>query len=175
MAGPQAKDLHLLRQLDQELRVALKMVDAGRIASGKGRHRFDALPVRDRHELGLALAILPERLDPQRCLDQRLDPGLIVVGLVLICLLGLGAATPDPSNGRTLRTALVLHGSCSSGLVAHQAQMGSIATLAWPGIGPGELGATRAQAAAEDCTGAGMSASSISRARTAAGRPTKPS
>jgi hypothetical protein len=40
MAGPQAKDLHLLRQLDQELRVALKMVDAGRIASGKGRRLF---------------------------------------------------------------------------------------------------------------------------------------
>src|SRR4051812_19618306 len=35
MAGQQAQDLHRLRQLDQELRIPLKVVDAGRIASGK--------------------------------------------------------------------------------------------------------------------------------------------
>src|SRR3954462_14535413 len=92
------------------------MVDAHRIGSGKGHHCRKALPIRDRHELGLTLAVFPERLNAQRCLDQGLDPDLIVIGLVLVCPLGPGAATPDPSKGRTLRTALVLHGSCSSGL-----------------------------------------------------------
>src|SRR3954471_4783717 len=44
-----------------------------------------------------------------------------------------------------------------------------------PYLGPGVNDATQAQAAAEDGTGAGMSASSISRARTAAGRLANPS
>src|SRR4051812_8506053 len=90
-------------------------MDAGRIGSGKSGHCRNALPIRDRHELGLTLAIFPERLNPQRCLDQGLDPNLVVVRLVLVGPLRPSAAAPDPSNGRTPRTALVLHGSCSSG------------------------------------------------------------
>src|SRR3954470_24400885 len=127
MAGQQAQDLNLFRQLDPELRIPLKVTDAGRIRSGKGGHCREALPIRDRHEFGLTLAIFPERLNPQRCLDQGLDPNLVVVDLVLVCPLRPSAAAPDPSNGRTPRTALVLHGSCSSGL-----RLLSIAAVARP-------------------------------------------
>ena len=72
MAGEQLEDLHRLRQLDQELRIPLKVVNAGRIGSGKGRHCRKAFLIRDRHKLGLALAVLPERLNSQRCLNQGL-------------------------------------------------------------------------------------------------------
>src|SRR3954471_17001507 len=168
MAGPQAQDLHLLRQLNRELRVPLKVMDAGRIASGEGRHRLDALPIRDRHELGLTLAILAERLDPHRFLDQGLDPDLVIVGLVFISPLGPGAAAPDPSDHWTLWNALVLHGSCSSGGRLASGAAGINRCRRPACSGPGENDAGRAQAAAEDCAGTGMSASSISRARATA-------
>ena len=45
-------------------------------------HGLNGLPIRDRHELGIVLAVLPERLDPQRFLDQGLDAGFVVVRLV---------------------------------------------------------------------------------------------
>ena len=145
-----------------------------RIGSGKGHHRLDALRIRDRHELGLALAVLPERLNPQRCLDQGLDPDLIVASY--------SSARSGRVRPRQIRAMVGRFEPLSSciapapqGCVLHQAQSVSIAAVAWPGIGPGKEGAAPAQAAAEDGTGAGMSASSISRARTAAGRLAKPS
>jgi hypothetical protein len=45
VADKQTHDLHVLRKLDQELGIAIEMVDAGRIASGKNAHRLHALPV----------------------------------------------------------------------------------------------------------------------------------
>ena len=55
----------LCGQLDQELRIALEMMDGGGLAAGERAHLLDALPIGDGHELGLVLAILAEGLDAQ--------------------------------------------------------------------------------------------------------------
>src|SRR3954471_21516895 len=121
------------------------MMHAGRIGSGKSGHCRKALPIRDRHELGLTLAIFPERLNAQRCLDQGLDPDLIVASY--------SSARSGRVRPRQIRAKVGRFEPLSSciapapqGCVSHQAQSVSIAAVAWPGIGPGKEGAAPAQA-----------------------------
>src|SRR5262245_59250046 len=94
--------LHLLRKLDQKLFVAVQMVDPSRIAVREAAHRLQAFPIRDRHELGLVLAVLAERLDSERLVQKRFDAGFVVVSLVLVCQAARGAAAPDADNRRCL-------------------------------------------------------------------------
>ena len=61
--------LNAFRQLDEELSVALQMVNPVRVISHEAGHRLEALPVRDGDEFALVLAILPQRLNTERLLD----------------------------------------------------------------------------------------------------------
>jgi len=61
-----------------------QVMDLCWISAGKTRHRLDAFPIGDSHELGLPIAILAERLDTKSLLDERFDPGLKAVLLVFI-------------------------------------------------------------------------------------------
>src|SRR5262245_58180387 len=76
-------------------------MDAGRIAAGEGRHGLDALPVGDRHELALGVAILAQRLHTQGLLDQGRDADVVVLLLVLVGAFPRHATAPDARDGRT--------------------------------------------------------------------------
>src|SRR5260221_2253171 len=102
MALEELHDLHGFRQFDQELLVPVEMMDVGRIASGEARHRGNVLPVGDRHEFGLMLAILAEGLDAERLLDQRLDADVVIVLFVLVGPFPGHATAPDAGDRRAL-------------------------------------------------------------------------
>ena len=55
-------------------RIPIQMMNLGRVTAGEARHRFQALPVGNRHELGFHLSILAQGLNSHSFLDQRLDP-----------------------------------------------------------------------------------------------------
>src|SRR5919106_954479 len=84
MAFEELQDLHLPRKLDQEFFIPLQMVNLERIAARELAHRFDTLPIGDRHEFGLVLEILAKRLHAQCHVDERLDAGFVIVDLVLV-------------------------------------------------------------------------------------------
>src|SRR3954469_2591975 len=98
VAGGDVEHLHSARQLDEELGVTLQVMDAPGVVAGKARHRLDALPVRDGHELALAGAVLAQHLHAERLLHQRLDAVLVEIGGVFIGLGGRGAAAPDAGD-----------------------------------------------------------------------------
>jgi hypothetical protein len=56
---------------------------------------LQALPIRDRHEFGLFGAVFAEGLHTHRFLDQRLDAGFVIVGLIRVGSRARGAAAPD--------------------------------------------------------------------------------
>ena len=85
------------------------MMDAARIVACEARHGLDALPVRDRDELGLGVAILAELLDAQRLLFERLDAVFVEVVGVLVGAGEGGAAAPDARDVGLL----LCHGVCS--------------------------------------------------------------
>src|SRR5215207_11536912 len=58
-------------------------------------HGLNGLPIRDRHELGIVLAVLPEGLDAERRPDQQPDTGIVVIGLVFVNPLDRGPSAPD--------------------------------------------------------------------------------
>jgi hypothetical protein len=60
------------------------MMNLSGIAARELTHSLNVLPIGDRHELGLVLAVLAECLDTERLLDERLDSGFVVVGFVLV-------------------------------------------------------------------------------------------
>jgi hypothetical protein len=62
LACEKPQNLDLRRQFDQLFRIAVQVMDTSRVTSGERRHVLDALPIRDRHELGLGPPILPEGL-----------------------------------------------------------------------------------------------------------------
>src|SRR3954471_17240145 len=76
-------------------------MDAPWVVTGKARHRRDALPVRDGHELALAGAVLAQHLHAERFLHQRLDAMLVEIVGVFVGLGGRGAAAPYAGNRRT--------------------------------------------------------------------------
>src|SRR4051794_29692359 len=71
------------------------MMNARRIATREPGHRFNAFPIGDRDELGLAVAIFTQRLHAHRLFDQRLDTEFVVVGFVSVGDLASRAAAPD--------------------------------------------------------------------------------
>src|SRR5262245_52989272 len=75
-------------------------MDAARVVAGEARHRLDALPVRDRHELSVVRAILAQQLDGERLLLERPDAFLVQVPGVFVRLGGDGAAAPDAGDLR---------------------------------------------------------------------------
>ena len=106
MALQQLQHLHFLRELDEELPIPRQMMDSPRIAVREAAHRLDALPMGDRHELGLGRAILAEGLDGQRLPDQRFDADLVVVDLVLVGALARCAALVMPISTFLIAAAL---------------------------------------------------------------------
>ena len=67
-AGNDFENLHDLRQLDEELGIALKVMNPARIVPCEGRHSFDRRPIRDGDELCVVAAVLPEYLNAERLL-----------------------------------------------------------------------------------------------------------
>src|SRR5918999_2269914 len=100
MAREEAKDLNLLREVDEEFAITFEMMNLSRIAAREVTHGLDALPIGDCHELGFVLAVLAERLNTEGLFDERLDAGFIIVDFVLVGALARGSPTPDPNNGR---------------------------------------------------------------------------
>src|SRR5262249_3072647 len=95
MALEEAQDLHLLREFDEEFLIPFEMMNLCRIAARKFAHRFDTLPIGDRHELGFVLAVLAQCLDTERLSAERLDTGFVLVGVI-----ARGSPAPDSDNGR---------------------------------------------------------------------------
>ena len=91
MALEEAQDLHLLREFDEEFLIPFEMMNLCRIAARKFAHRFDALPIGDRHELGFVRAVLAQRLDTERLFAERLDTDFVVVGFVLVGVIARGS------------------------------------------------------------------------------------
>ena len=63
---PDLQYLHPVRQLDEELRIAVQVMDPFRVITGEARHGCHILPVRNRHELDFVLTLLAEGLHPER-------------------------------------------------------------------------------------------------------------
>src|SRR5215831_3382539 len=105
MALEEAQVLHLLREFDEEFLIPFEMMNLCRIAARKFAHRFDALPIGDRHELGFVLAVLAQHLDTERLFAERLDTDFIVVGFVLVGVIARGSPAcgavrpPSPRPG----------------------------------------------------------------------------
>ena len=99
MALEEAQDLHLLRKLDQECLVPFEMMNPCGIAARELAHGLDAFPIGNRHELGVVLAVLAERLNTQRLVEERLDAGLVVVGFVRVGAVARGSPAPDADHG----------------------------------------------------------------------------
>ena len=53
-----------MRQFDQELGIALEMMDTRRVRTRESRHRFYAFPIRYRHELTFSWTIFAKQLHP---------------------------------------------------------------------------------------------------------------
>jgi len=53
-------DLDELGQLDQEFRIAIEMVNLGRLALGEGGHRLEVAPIGNSREPALLFAIFPK-------------------------------------------------------------------------------------------------------------------
>ena len=102
MALEEAQDLHLLREFDKEFLIPFEMMNLSGIAARELPHGLDALPIGNRHELGFVLAVLTQRLDSERLLDERLDAGFVVVGFVLVGAVARGSPAPDPDNRQAL-------------------------------------------------------------------------
>jgi hypothetical protein len=58
MAGDDVQQLHVFRQFYQELRIAFQVMDPGGILPGEARHRLDALPAGNGHELAFLGPVL---------------------------------------------------------------------------------------------------------------------
>jgi len=86
----------------RKFRIARQVMDLVGVAAGERTHRLDALPIRDRHELGLVRTILARRLHAERFLDQRLDADLVIVGFVFVGARPCRAAAPDADDVRLL-------------------------------------------------------------------------
>ena len=103
-AGDDVEDLHAARQLDQEFRIAIEVMDASGVAAGKARHRLHALPIRYRDELAFGLAVLAKQLHAESLFLERLDAGFVQIGRVLVGSFARGAAAPNAGDPR-LRSA----------------------------------------------------------------------
>src|SRR6188472_2354361 len=104
MRRADCQDLHTIRQFDEEFGVSSKVMNTSRIAASQARHRLDALPIRNRHELRIGFPVLSECLYSQGFLEERLDADLVVVFLVLI---GAVSRRPPPPDARNSRSRLV--------------------------------------------------------------------
>src|SRR3546814_1874990 len=91
--------LYPFRQLDQELRIALQMMDAPRVVAGEARHRLDAFPVGDRHELALVRPVLPQHMHAQGLVGERLDAVFVEIPCVVVGPGARRAAAPDARYG----------------------------------------------------------------------------
>src|SRR5262245_16909794 len=109
MALEEAQNLQLFRKFAKKFLIPFEVMNLSGIAARELAHGFDALPIRDRHELGFVLAVLTERLDTERLTDERLDAGFVVVGFVLVSAVTRGAPAPDPNNGRLFECRCAHH------------------------------------------------------------------
>src|SRR6266545_2655667 len=92
-------------------------MNTGRFISSEARHCLDTFPIRDRHELGLVRAVLPEGLNPHRFLDQGFDADLVTISLIFVRTMSLGATAPDAGNCWALRVVPhrnLRHATCAT-------------------------------------------------------------
>ena len=107
----------MLGNFDEELGIAREMMGSRRVRPGA--HVGDTVPVGDRHEFALALAIFAQHLHAPRALvQQRLGPMRQPILLVLVGLVAARSSTPyaridhrrriPPSVPRTMARPTVL-------------------------------------------------------------------
>src|SRR5215208_3416495 len=70
------------------------MTNRRRIITRERAHGINGLSVRDRDELGIVLAVLPERLDPEGRANKQPDAGIVVIGFVFVSPLDRGPSAP---------------------------------------------------------------------------------